>query len=100
MAACVYFLDFTNHIPQRLAPDRNEMIRFLNQEVADLPKGNNYCIQDKPGVFKLKIYDKVKGAKLENKVVNYFLPSDTNGKHPSRLSSKNASRRTTPNHAT
>ena len=82
--AFVYFLDFTSHIPQKLAPNRNELIRFLNQEVTDLPKGN-ILIQEKPGLFKVKVYDKVKGAALENKVVNYFLPSDTNGKKPIKL---------------
>ena len=80
----VYYLDFTSHIPQRLAPDRNELIRFLNQEVR-LPKGGNILIQDKPGVFKVKILDAVKGATLENKVVNYYLPDDTNGKRPIKL---------------
>ena len=82
--ALIYYLDFTSHIPQKLAPNRNELVRFLNQEVNDLPKGN-IVIQEKPGVFKVKIYDKVKGATFENKVVNYFLPDDTNGKRPIRL---------------
>jgi hypothetical protein len=82
--ALVYYLDFTSHIPQQLCPNRNELIRFLNQEVSDLPKGN-ILIQEKPGIFKVKIYDKVKGATFENKVVNYFLPSDTNGKKTIKL---------------
>ena len=82
--ALTYYLDFTSHIPQKLCPDRMELLRFLIQEVNDLPKGNT-LIQEKPGVFKVKVLDKVKGAALENKVVNYYLPNDTNGKRPIKL---------------
>jgi len=84
MACCVYYLDFTSHVPQKLAPSRNELIRFLNQEVYDLPKGN-ILIQEKPGLFKVKVYDKIKGAALENRVVNYLLPNDINGKKPIKI---------------
>ena len=70
--ALAYYLDFTAHIPQKLCPDRNELLRFLNQEVRDLPKDKNILIQDKPGLFKVKVYDAVKGARLENKVVNFY----------------------------
>ena len=82
--ALVYYLDFTSHLPQKQAPNRNELIRWLNQEVSDLPKGN-ILIQERPGIFKVKVYDKVKGAALENKVVKYFLPDDIQGKKPIML---------------
>ena len=84
MACCVYYLDFTSHVPQKLAPSRNELIRFLNQEVYDLPKGN-ILIQERPGIFKVKVYDKIKGADLENRVLNYLLPNDINGKKPIKI---------------
>jgi len=82
--AYTYYLDFTSHLPQKLAPSRNELIRFLNQEVYDLPKGN-ILIQEKPGIFKVKVYDKVKGEALENRTINYILPDDITGKKPIKI---------------
>ena len=82
--ALVYYLDFTAHIAQKYAPNRNELVRFLNQEVKDLPRGN-ILIEEKPGVFKVKVYDREKGAALENRTLNYILPGDTLGKRPVKI---------------
>ena len=82
--ALIYYLDFTAHIPQKQCPDRNELVRFLNQEVKDLPRGN-ILIEEKPGVFKVKVYDREKGAQLENRTLTYILPGDINGKKPVKI---------------
>ena len=42
-------------------------------------------IQEKPGIFKVKVYDKVKGEALENRTINYILPDDITGKKPIKI---------------
>ena len=76
-----YTIDFTPFLPQKQAPKLNEVQTWLNCNISDIGRGN-IIIQNKPGVFILKVHDDAKGQSLENRKVKYFLPGDTEGKKP------------------
>ena len=73
-----YTIDFTAVLPQKLTPRLNEVQTWLNCSVQDIGRGN-IIIQIRPGIFILRIHNDQKGKDLENRVVNYYLPGDTEG---------------------
>ena len=79
-----YLLDFTAHLPQKQCPKLNEVQTVLNCSVTDLPRGN-IIIQQQVGKFTLRVHDNKKGKDIENTVVNYYLPGDSEGKRPIKV---------------
>ena len=79
-----FYLDFTPFVPEQLTPKYAEIISFLNQEVSDMPRGS-VVIQQRPGVFRLKIFNSEKGEKLRGKTVPYFLRNDKERKKPIKI---------------
>jgi len=76
-----YIIDFTMALAQKQVPKLNEVQTLLNCSVTDLPRGN-IIIQQRPGMFMLRVFDNEKGKALENKKVTHFLPGDKLGKNP------------------
>ena len=76
-----FVLDFTSALPEKQVPKLMEVRTLLSCSVNDLPRGN-LVIQQKPEVFVLKVHDNDKGKALDNKIIKYFLPGDSEGKKP------------------
>ena len=73
-------IDFTQSLPQHLAPNFDKVVSLLTQTVKEFPRGSALLTRGRKGVFEIKIWDKTRGEKLLGKKIDYYYEGDKSQK--------------------